>query len=228
VKTFTLDIHLPKAKPGQFIMVWIPGVDEKPFSLVSATPVSFIVARVGPFTSCLHGMQPGDRLGVRGPLGNGFQIEGAHLLVVGGGYGVAPMYFLAREALAMGKQVSVVVGARTADDLLFARQFQALDVALSLATEDGSRGVRGFVTNAMGALLDVGQTDTSRSRPDSVYACGPAPMLVAIRSLCQERRLPCQLSWENYMRCGIGICGSCERDGWLVCREGPVERLEVK
>lgn len=220
-KTFTTDLHLPNARPGQFAMVWLPGLNERPFSLLSNEPVRFTVAAVGPFTRALHRLRPGDRLWVRGPLGNGFTLVGKHLLLIGGGYGVAPLYYLAQTALAAGRRVTVIVGARTRAEVLFERRFQALGVHLILTTDDGSYGEHGLVTAPLTRLL----TGMEDRRPDHVYACGPAPMLEAIRHLCQVHGIPAQLSWEQIMRCGMGICGTCEREGWLVCHEGPVQHI---
>ncbi|RME49551.1 MAG: dihydroorotate dehydrogenase electron transfer subunit [Chloroflexi bacterium] len=213
-KTFILDASV-EATPGQFIMLWLPGFDEKPFSLANDDPVTITVARVGPFTTLLHQRQAGDRLWFRGPFGHGFEIAGQRLLLVGGGYGVAPMDFLARRALQHGCQITIAVGARTADELLFIRRFTELDVDLRLTTEDGSAGQRGLVTDVVEPVLAAGQVDT-------LYACGPHGMLIALDRLCQEYGVPAQLSWEAYMRCGIGLCGSCEHDGLLLCVDGPV------
>lgn len=222
VKTFTLDLTLPTARPGQFAMVWLPGVNERPLSLLDGAPVRFTVARVGEFTTAVHGLHAGDRVWVRGPLGNGFTLAGQRLLLVGGGYGVAPLHFLARHALARGCQVSVVVGARTAADLLFLERFAALGVTVVATTDDGSAGLAGMVTAGVSHLMEQ-----SAAPFDQLYACGPNPMLLALGELARSLRLPAQLSWENRMRCAIGICGTCERDGWLVCREGPVEVLDL-
>ncbi len=213
-KTFILDASV-EATPGQFIMLWLPGFDEKPFSLANDDPVTITVARVGPFTTLLHQRQAGDRLWLRGPFGHGFEIAGQRLLLAGGGYGVAPMDFLARRALRRGCHITVAVGARTADELLFIRRFAELDVDLRLTTEDGSAGQRGLVTDAVEPVLAAGQVDT-------LYACGPHGMLTALDGLCREYGVPAQLSWEAYMRCGIGLCGSCEHDGLLLCVDGPV------
>jgi dihydroorotate dehydrogenase electron transfer subunit len=196
-------------------MAWLPGFDEKPFSLANDDPVTITVARVGPFTTLLHERKAGDRLWFRGPFGHGFEIAGQHLLMVAGGYGVAPMEFLARRALEQGCQIIVAVGARTADDLLFVQHFAELDVDLHLTTEDGSAGQRGLVTDVVEPVLAAGEVD-------SLYACGPHGMLTALDGLCREHGVPAQLSWEAYMRCGIGLCGSCEHNGLLLCVDGPV------
>ena len=213
-KTFVLNATV-EATPGQFIMAWLPGFDEKPFSLANADPLTITVARVGPFTALLHERKAGDRLWFRGPFGHGFQVVGQRLLLVGGGYGVAPLGFLARRALRRGCQVRVVVGARTADDLLFVQRLNKLGVELHLTTEDGSAGRQGLVTDAVEPLLAAGEVDT-------LYGCGPHGMLEALDRLCRERSVPAQLSWEAYMRCGIGLCGSCEHGGLLLCVDGPV------
>ena len=218
-RTFTLDRRLA-ARPGQFVMAWLPGVEERPLSLIAGDPVAFTVAQVGPFTAALHQLGPGDRVWVRGPYGNGFELRGEHLLCVGGGYGVAPMLFVAREALRMGLQPRAIIGARTSADLLFLDRFAALGCPTLAMTDDGSAGQRGLVTDGIRQALREGPVD-------EVYACGPRAMLEAILHLCQELRLPCQLSWENKMRCASGICGTCEEDGWIVCREGPVRRWGV-
>jgi dihydroorotate dehydrogenase electron transfer subunit len=225
IRTMVLDVHL-EAEPGQFVMVWLPGVDEKPFSLVRAEPVTLTVARVGPFTSALHALGVGDPLWLRGPLGRPFTLPPAggppgSLLLIGGGYGVAPMYFLAECALAAGREVSVVIGARTAADVIFAERFTALGAGVTVTTEDGSQGRQGLATDAAARLLD-------EAGYQAIYACGPEPMLEAVEGLAHSRGLPAQLSYERTMRCGFGVCGSCARKGWLVCRDGPVKYVRCE
>jgi dihydroorotate dehydrogenase electron transfer subunit len=201
-------------------MAWLPGVDEKPFSLVQARPVTLTVARVGPFTTALFGLGAGDRLWLRGPLGRPFRLPaeapgGGRLLLVGGGYGIAPVFFLAERARAAGWEADVVIGARTAADIFFAGRFEALGVQVWVTTDDGSLGERGLATDPAGRLLAAGDYR-------ALYACGPAPMLAALERLARSHRLPAQLSYERYMRCGLGVCGSCAQGGWLVCSDGPV------
>lgn len=225
VRTLKLDLAM-EAEPGQFVMVWLPDVDEKPFSLVSDRPVTLAVARVGPFTEQIFGLRVGDRLWVRGPLGQPFRLperagQAAHagLLLVCGGYGVAPLHFLAQRALAAGWPVTVVVGARQALDVVYAGRFGSLGARVVITTDDGSKGQRGLATDAARHLLEEGTYC-------GVYACGPEPMLVALEALLQELGIPGQLSYERYMRCGLGVCGSCSRQGWLVCRDGPVRDVK--
>jgi dihydroorotate dehydrogenase electron transfer subunit len=217
-----------EAAPGQFVTAWLPGVDERPFSLAYADPVTLTVAAVGPFSRALHNLAVGERIWLRGPLGRGYtlpprgsssdSVSRPHTLLLGGGYGVAPVRFLAERLLAAGNAVSMIVGARSAADLLLTDTFRAMDVSLWLATEDGSAGLRGLATDAIEPALAAAPGETSM-----VYACGPTGMLRAIAAVCAARRLPAQLSWEAHMRCGIGLCGSCEvGDGWLTCLDGPV------
>lgn len=220
-RTLVLDGTLDAA-PGQFVMAWLPGVDEKPYSLAGDDPVSLTVAAVGPFSQALHSLQVGDAVWLRGPLGNGFAVPPAtspsHALLIGGGYGVAPLRFLAERLLAAGHQVSAIIGARSRDQLLLVGGFEALGIRPWLTTEDGSAGRRGLVTDAVDTAMDGPD-----GRTPAVYACGPTPMLAAIAAICRARAWPAQLSWEAHMRCGIGLCGSCELgQGWLTCLDGPV------
>lgn len=213
-----------RAEPGQFLMAWLPRFDEKPFSLVDDDPVTITVAAVGPFTTLLHRLQPGDKVWLRGPLGRGFRSGGAsmhprRLLLVGGGYGVAPLSFLARRSLAAGKTALAVIGARTAADLLFVERLRSEGADVRVTTEDGSQGVAGLATDAVEPLLSAGLCD-------GLYACGPHAMLAALARLARRFQIPAQLSWEAYMRCGLGLCGSCEKDGKILCLDGPVLPLD--
>lgn len=219
VRTFVLDMKLAEAEPGQFVMVWLPGVDEKPMSIVKPRPLTITVMRVGPFTTALHQAQEGDKVGVRGPYGHGFSLdEERPALLVGGGCGVAPLYFLAIRAVERGVPTTVALGARRATELIYAERFRELDVELLLATDDGSLGYRGYVTDAVSSLAAGGS--------HTVYACGPEPMLADTLRLCQERELSGQFSVERYMKCGFGICGQCALNGLLVCHDGPVLNVE--
>lgn len=219
VKTFTLDSILD-AEPGQFVMVWLPRLDEKPFSLVSDDPATLTVAEVGPFSGRLHQLEVGDRLWIRGPLGRGFDIRGDSMLLVGGGYGAAPLSFLASRALHPGRKVAVI-GAGTKNELFFEDRFAASGCEVVVVTEDCSAGEGGVCTDIAEALL-------SEESIDTVYACGPEAMLDKVEEICRRHRIPGQLSKEAYMRCGLGVCGSCQRDELLVCVNGPVFRVEPR
>ncbi len=223
--TFVTDQRM-EADPGQFVMAWLPGVDEKPFSLVRADPVTLTIARVGPFTSAVHALEPGDSLWLRGPLGHPFRLPPslpAHpvpILLVAGGYGAAPLYFLAERAIAANLRVTVVSGAKTAGSVLFADRFRALGARVVVTTEDGSLGSQGLATDAIPALLD-------EAGWQCICACGPELMLEAVERLARDHNLPAQLSYERYMRCGFGVCGSCAQGGWLTCHDGPVRYISA-
>jgi dihydroorotate dehydrogenase electron transfer subunit len=207
-------------------MAWLPRFDEKPFSLVGADPLTLMVTAVGPFSRLLHTKQPGDQIWLRGPFGQGYRVakSGQRLALVGGGYGVAPLLWLAHTQVGIASQLTAVIGARTTDDVLYEHKFVALAsraatqkswLDLIVTTEDSSRGMAGRVTDALEPLLQVGQID-------GIYGCGPHGMLSALEEMGWRYQVPTQLSWEAYMRCAIGICGACEHEGKLLCLDGPV------
>lgn len=203
-----------QARPGQFIMVWIPGLDEKPFAIVSCDPLTVTIAAVGPFSRAMHARQVGDMVGWRGPFGHGFDLSAeGDTLLIGGGYGVAALYFAASELKKRNCPVTFALGGRTSQDLLYEERLRQLDVQLELATEDGSRGMRGFVTDAAREALNCATR---------ILACGPEAMLVAVMREALAKNIPAQLSVERYMKCGFGICGQCTLSGKLVCMDGPV------
>jgi dihydroorotate dehydrogenase electron transfer subunit len=142
------------------------------------------------------------------------------ILLVAGGYGAAPLVFLAERAIAADLRTTLVGGAQTASDVLFAGRFKALGARVVVTTEDGSGGMQGLATDAVARLLD-------EARYQCIYACGPEPMLEAVEQLAHDHNLPAQLSYERYMRCGFGVCGSCAQGDWLVCRDGPVRVIST-
>lgn len=214
--TLVLDWE-PRVKPGQFVMVWIPGVDEVPMGFSDLAPASITVQRMGEATEALCSMSPGDRVGVRGPLGRGFDpTADENVLLVGGGNGTAPLVPLAEVLSSMGCSVTVAVGARTADEHLFADRLQAISRnPLLVATDDGTAGHHGFVTALADGFLDS-------VRVDRVYTCGPEVMMRKVADSCWDREIPFQASLERYMKCGVGLCDACAVGHLLVCRDGPV------
>jgi dihydroorotate dehydrogenase electron transfer subunit len=217
MKTIKTEMEV-EAAPGQFVMVWIPGLDEKPMSLsYTSGKLGITVLVRGPFTQRLVEMKVGDKIGIRGPYGRGFRISGEKLLLVGGGVGVAPIAPLAEEALREGKEVVAIVGATTARELLFVDRMREAGAEVFIATDDGSAGVKGFATDLSEKLLE------ERSF-DECFACGPELMMARLLKQTGEKGVPTQLSLERYFKCGIGICGHCTMDpsGVRVCMEGPV------
>ncbi len=200
------------AGPGQFMMVWLPGVDEKPFVLSSLGRNRFgITALVrGPFTTRLRDLAPGAPVGFRGPYGRGFrgwQEQAGGVVLVGGGCGMASLALLAEKL----PRAALLQGAPTAEELLYTERFPR-QVSF---TEDGSAGRKGLPTEALREALERGEAR-------AVYTCGPEPMMAAVVRMCRKAAVPCQASLERYIKCGFGVCGQCECDGRLVCRDGPV------
>jgi dihydroorotate dehydrogenase electron transfer subunit len=220
VKIYTIyDKLCSKAKPGQFLMLWLPGIDEIPLSImeVGKDLVSVSVKQVGDATRHLHGMEAGATVGVRGPFGNSFTESRGRVLLVSGGTGTVPLLFLAKQLAAKTERLSFVEGAKTKDELLFIRELSGVcnEKSLITTTEDGTYGLQCMVTEPLAKLLD-------REKFDMIYTCGPEVMVKKIFDLTEQRKLPLEASLERLMRCGIGLCGSCVIGKYRVCRDGPV------
>ncbi len=197
-------------RPGQFVMVWVPGIDEIPMALSSDRSIT--VQNVGDATGAMFDLGTGDRLGIRGPFGNGFS-PGERVLAIGGGVGAAPLLPLARADRVM----TFLLGAKSEAELLFVDQLDEC-TDLQIATDDGSLGVKGFVT----ALLD----DLNLGAYDQISVCGPEVMMRAVLTRVVDVGIEekAEFSLHRYMKCGVGVCGSCCMDpsGIRVCRDGPV------
>ncbi len=200
------------AKPGQFVMIWIPSIDEIPMSLSHIEEKQAItVKKVGEATEALYKMKEGDKIGVRGPYGKGFVEKGKKALFVAGGIGIAALLPLIKK---YDGEKHVILAARTKSMLLFEDEIKEI-AKLHVATDDGSYGFRGFATDLMMELLK--QEDF-----DIVYTCGPEIMMKKVFDMCKENGIDMQASLERYMKCGIGICDSCTINGYRVCKDGPV------
>ena len=238
VRTYTFDGSLG-AKPGQFVMVWLPGIDENPMSVAyddgAVTKITFFA--VGDMSEALAEKKVGDLVGLRGPFGTHYEWKpGQHIVLVAGGYGAAPMYFIAESTVAHGCTLEVIVGARGKEHLLYIEEFEKLPhVSLHIATNDGSVGYKGFNTEVLEKLLEScpinkdHRTDPNCFPVDQVFGCGPEMMLKRISEIAAKHEVPCQLSMERYMKCGFGLCGNCVMDplGIRMCMEGPVVKNEV-
>lgn len=219
VVSIYLSSPLPREPlPGQFVMVWLPGEEEVPMSVSGwyGKRLRISVARVGETTSKLQRVKRGEYLGVKGPLGRGFELEKGPYLLVGGGTGMAPLIFACERLRKEEEEVKVLVGAKTSSELLFVEEARRRGAEVEVTTEDGSEGKKGLVTELL-------EREVSK-RAWKVLACGPEEMLVKIVRECVRKGRKVQVSLERYMRCGIGVCGSCVLDpvGWRVCTEGPV------
>ncbi|MFA7653930.1 MAG: dihydroorotate dehydrogenase electron transfer subunit [Candidatus Magasanikbacteria bacterium] len=268
VKTFYLQYEL-KSKPGQFVMLWIPGYDQKPFSIAYDDGQSFCLTifKRGPATEKLFDMKAGDRVGISGPYGTSFTVDPElHYIMVAGGYGAAPLGNLA-EALANchpresgdlpnkvadsrfrgndNVQIDFIAGARNKNLLLFKDRLTKIEnLKLHIATDDGSEGHKGYVTDLLSAILNEAKNPLTNGERDPsprsggtqddnshvlVVTCGPELMQKKVLDICNKFNIDCEVSIERYMKCGVGVCGQCAVDGpgFCMCQDGPVVKREL-
>ncbi|MEM2924747.1 MAG: dihydroorotate dehydrogenase electron transfer subunit [Methanocellales archaeon] len=214
IKTFYFNIDFTNSIPGQFLMIWIRGVDEIPMSLSYSNAIT--VQKVGEATTALFKLKKGDSIGIRGPYGNGFKIIGNKNLIIAGGVGAAALALLAEKMAEKNIEVTTLLGAKTKSELLFIERFEKAG-KLFIATDDGTLGYKGYVTELIRETgLDF----------DQIYICGPELMMAKLlRELEKNSKASiAQFSLSRYIKCGIGLCGSCciDPSGLRVCREGPV------
>ncbi len=226
IKTITLDKKID-AHPGQFVMLWIPGVGEKPFSLSRIKgdiEITFDVK--GAFTKKFAEMNEGDLVGVRGPYGNGWDPgcdakagakakAGCNIAIVAGGLGLAPLMPVIE--CKCGSRATVIYGAKSADFVIFKKRLEASRAKVIYTTDDGSFGEHCYACDALGGVIKNGGFGL-------VLTCGPEVMMKKVADICLKAKIPCQVSMERHMKCGVGICGSCAIDpsGLCVCKDGPV------
>jgi len=227
VTTMTLPVSLG-AKPGQFVMIWLPGVEEIPMSVAldDGKKLQITFFAVGDTTKKMALLKKGDLVGVRGPFGTHYQWEKKeHLALVAGGYGAAPMYFAAKEASKDGCTLEVFIGARGKEHLLYEKEFAKLPkTTVHISTDDGSKGFKGFNVQLLSNLLKEKKHSKKKPWIDQIFSCGPERMLVSVSDLSFQQKIPSQLSLERYMKCGYGLCGNCVVDplGIRMCTHGPV------
>jgi dihydroorotate dehydrogenase electron transfer subunit len=269
--TFRVRFECPaiakRITPGQFIMLRLADCDDpllaRPLALYdtvmspSGEPIGLDIVYLvaGKFTRQLSACRPGQQIALWGPLGNGFPPQtAAHLIMVAGGIGQTPFMALAaehrglkqygdlRRTVSRPKQITFCYGARSADYLASVDDFRNLGIDVRISTDDGTAGLRGFVTELLCKVLDgsisLGEKPRHHDRlpvggreQRQIVCCGPERMMEAVAKIAQERNVPCQLSLETPMACGIGICFTCvakvrQRDGgWdykRTCVEGPI------
>jgi len=231
---FRLVLRAPEiaraTQPGQFLHLRVPAAREallrRPFSIFRADgeTVSVLYKTVGKGTDALSRMRAGEELSAIGPLGHGFTVPargGETPLLVAGGYGMAAMYLLAERSPQKG---IAFVGGKRAQDILCQEEFRNLGWELRATTEDGSRGAKGMVTQLV-------RPELQRSRMGrKIFACGPTPMLKAVTQMAEEFNVPAEISMDEHMCCGVGVCLTCvipvkTASGWeyqRTCTEGPV------
>lgn len=222
------EISLDGIVPGQFANILVDKSHtvflRRPFSIhqidYKCNTISFLIKEIGEGTRCLSSGMPGETWNVIFPLGKGFTIPENHskVLLVGGGCGVAPLMFLASVLHEKGHQVEILIGAKNKEDLVRLPDYAKYGV-VHTTTEDGTMGTKGFVTNH--ALF--GELITTF---DQIFTCGPEPMMKAVAKIASINKISCEVSLENTMACGYGVCLCCvteTTDGHrCVCTDGPV------
>jgi dihydroorotate dehydrogenase electron transfer subunit len=200
--------HSLDCKPGQFIMVWIPNIDEKPMavSYINKNEFAFTSQTIGKFTNALDKLKKGDKIGIRGPYGNSFSIK-PDACVVGGGVGMASVSTLIDKL----KAPIVINGARDKEHLIYIKRYKNMITV----TDDGSSGKKGFTTDVLDEVL-------SENKIKIVYTCGPEIMMKKIVDICNKYNVECEASLERYMACGYGICGKCMINDKITCIDGPI------
>ena len=215
------DSIMPNVLPGQFAMVWIPGINELPMSVMiskESGKAAFTVRKHGLASTGLFNIKVGEKIGIRGPYGNAFDIKQGKLLLVGGGTGLVPMMRLLTHVKSTD-DVTVLIGAKSKDEVFF--EDLANDLLKNnphnviISTDDGSYGEKGFVTDIVEKLVN-------ESHFDGVYTCGPEKMMYKTVQSAHSRGIFVQASLERMMKCGVGICGSCCVGEDLACKDGTV------
>lgn len=216
------------AVPGQFSMMWLYGIDEKPMGIAGCDPnkgtLSFAVAKMGKATEAIHKLKKGDLLGIRGPYGKGFTLKGKKVAIIGGGTGIAPTKYLVEDALSKRLKVVLFHGARAKEELAYKEYFEKLanintNFTYKPSTDDGSCGFEGFSTNCFESSIEGGTIF------DHVYSCGPELMMYSAFKISEIRNIPFQACLaDRYFKCAIGLCGQCTVDplGLRLCIDGPV------
>ena len=219
VLTLDGDINI---QAGEYVFAWIPGVGEKPFSCLSDRPLRLAVINVGEFTQACYALEPGSEILIRGPHGVPVDPpEGAHIICVAGGTGLAAVYQIARDFGRDDAKAEIFAGARTAERLYFLDECRAI-ADVTIATDDGSEGFNGRITEALDARL-AAMSEAERAHV-VFYNCGPEPMIHAALAVQQQYVAPSQIfSAIDYVtKCGVGICGACAApDGRRICVDGP-------
>ena len=229
IKSFTfVDEKCTETSPGQYVMVWIPGIDEIPMSLLRELNKNLMIAvkSIGGASAALHELKKGDVLGIRGPYGHGFTSITGNIMIVGGGIGIAPLVPLTKNLANPPTKITFILGATTHEELLFLdkirMELSKNDGRIIVATEDGSFGFKGLATDPIEQLL-------KKQKFDMIFTCGPEKMMKTVLDFSIRKNIHAQFSLERHIHCGIGVCGFCTCDGLLVCKDGPIfNELQLK
>ncbi len=218
--TFSDDV-MSNALPGQFAMVWVPGVNELPMSVMitfEKGKAAFTIRKYGEASTALYNLKVGEPIGIRGPYGNSFSIKEGKLLLVGGGTGLVPLMRLL-TVVKSTDDVTLIMGSKTKTEVFFEELANKLleknNHKVIVVTEDGSSGEKGLVTDIM---KNICQT----SKFDAVYTCGPELMMSKVVQIADSKGFFVEASLERMMKCGVGICGSCCVNDELVCKDGTI------
>ncbi|WP_424357406.1 dihydroorotate dehydrogenase electron transfer subunit [Methanocella sp. MCL-LM] len=216
IRTFRLDVSdWLRGKPGQYVMVWVRGVDEVPMTLSYDDAIT--VQKVGEATEALFKLKVGDSVGIRGPYGNGWEIVGDDILLISGGVGSAPLAPLGEKASKIGVKVTTLAGYRTKEEVHFESRYHKAGQTI-VATDDGTYGKKGYVTDLLKSI--------DLKKFTQIYCCGPEKMMYRVLCALDEAGVAgsSQFSLQRYIKCGIGVCGSCcmDPEGLRVCRDGPI------
>src|SRR5919198_189472 len=225
VKTFIFKDKIgSRAKPGQFLMIWIPRIEEPPMSVMVCDREEYAavtIRKLGFGSTALFDKSVGEVLGVRGPYGNQFKIgkDTKKVLLIGGGTGLVPLLRLSTILNEAKVDTTIIIGARSKQEVFFEKNANDLldktKHKVIISTEDGSSGIKGNATDAMSLII-------RRERFDTVYTCGPELMMRKVFDIGSANEVSVQASLERYMKCGIGICASCCIGDRLVCKDGTV------
>ncbi len=212
-------------KPGQFVMMESGQYLLRPFSIyeIEKECAGFLYRVIGGGTGFLSRLRPNERVLIHGPLGKGFNFSGNKskpILIVAGGIGIATFPLVARSAFESGYKIKTLYGARSNNDLVCIDQMKKYG-DIEIITDDGSSGQKGFVTELL-------TNELNKNKEQDIFVCGPTPMLKSVIKACNEFNVTAQVSFEEYMACGYGVCMSCvikSGDKYVrTCIEGPVMR----
>jgi dihydroorotate dehydrogenase electron transfer subunit len=220
------DSKLPEMRPGQFVQVKVEGSPEtflrRPLSVhdvnYKANSIELLVQIAGKGTERLSLLRKGEKINIIYPLGNSFSLPspGMKTILIGGGCGIAPLLFLGKYLKSNGYSPDILLGFRNSKRIIEYEEYQKLG-RVFLTTEDGSKGEKGFVTDHPVLNSEV---------YNKVYCCGPEPMMKSVAGYCRKKKIPCEVSLENLMGCGIGACLCCVvdtvRGNLCSCTDGPV------